>query len=368
MAGKKVALPGGTSRVGAGALQDNLRYFTKINGQSPAVVGTLVDSHGSAPHAAAKVAQGSPTVFIGGRPLAREGDLATCADPITGGSADVFCGNGVNTGAVAGGYGDPVTVYTFTETILSPINNYNLRANAVASGWNQVTPLIATITVGSGVVIGSNSVNTAAFLTGSIFPSGSKLTLVNNGFILGRGGIGGGGTRSTGWAGSGGGGGAGSVNGPLGVGQVGTNGYGAYNGYDGQAGTNLRGGAGGAYIDYAVAVNLGTGYGGFNAGKGGPALQATTEIIITNNGTIGGGGGGGGQGGGGFQRNTSLVFAAGGQGGDLGAPGSQGGTKEVLVGRGGAGIGGAGGAPGEAVIGNSYITWLTFGTRAGAIT
>jgi uncharacterized Zn-binding protein involved in type VI secretion len=368
MAGKKIALPGGTSLVGAGALQDNLRFFTKINGQSPAVVGTLVASHGAAPHAAAKVAQGSPTVFIGGRPLAREGDLATCGDAIAGGSADVFCGNGSNTGAVAGGYGDPVTVYTFTQTISVSTNNYNLRADAVASGWNQVTPLIANITIGSGVVIGSAGVGTAAFQTGSIFPSGSKLTVVNNGFILGRGGIGGGGSRTTGFAGSGGGGGAGSVNGPAGAGQIDTNGYGAYNGNNGNAGTNLRGGDGGAGVTYPVAVNLGTGYGGFNAGKGGPAFLATVPVNVINNGTIGGGGGGGGQGGGGFQRNTNLTFAAGGKGGDIGEPGQQGGTKEVLVGRGGAGIGGAGGAAGEAVIGNSYITWLTFGIRAGAIT
>jgi hypothetical protein len=113
---------------------------------------------------------------------------------------------------------------------------------------------------------------------------------------------------------------------------------------------------------------LGSGYGGFNAGKGGPALEATYDLTVTNNGTIGGGGGGGGQGGGGFQRNVSLQFAAGGRGGDLGAPGQQGATKELFGGRGGAGIGGAGGEPGVAVIGNAYILWLATGIRAGAIT
>jgi uncharacterized Zn-binding protein involved in type VI secretion len=369
MAGNKVALPLGTSLVGSAALQENLRFFTKINGVSPAVVGTIVDPHSSGPHTSAKIVQGSPTVFVGGRPLTREGDLASCGDKVIGGSADVFCGLGSATAlASSGGFADPPVTFVFVETILVNTANYNLRANAVAAGWNQVAPLIATITVGPGVIISSAGVNTPAWRTGSIFPSGSKLTLVNNGYIVGRGGVGGGGTRATGFAGSGGGGGAGVTIGAAGAGNVGTNGYGGFNGNDGQPGTLTRGGAGGAYVEYGVAVNLGPGYGGFNAGKGGPALEATYDLTITNNGTIGGGGGGGGQGGGGIQRNTSLVFAAGGQGGDLGAPGSQGGTKEVLVGRGGAGIGGAGGEPGVAVIGNAYILWLAFGIRAGAIT
>jgi uncharacterized Zn-binding protein involved in type VI secretion len=369
MAGKKVALPLGTSTVGGAALQENLRYFTKINGISPALVGTVVDPHATGPHQSAKIVQGSPTVFIGGRPLTREGDLASCGDAVIGGSADVFCGLGSATAvASSGGFAEPPVTFGFLETVTVSTNNYNLRASAVAAGWNQVAPLIATVIIAQGVVIGSAGVSTPSFRTGSVFPSGSKLYLINNGYIVGRGGIGGGGTRGTGFAGSGGGGGAGTVLGPAGLGNVGTNGYGDYNGNNGTAGTLTRGGAGGAYVDYGVAINLGPGYGGFNAGIGGPALEATYDLTVTNNGTIGGGGGGGGQGGGGIQRNTSLVFAAGGQGGDLGAPGSQGGTKEVLVGRGGAGIGGAGGAPGAAVIGNAYILWLAFGIRAGAIT
>jgi uncharacterized Zn-binding protein involved in type VI secretion len=369
MAGKKVALPLGTSLVGSAALQENLKFFVKINGISPALVGTIVDPHSSGAHLTAKIVQGSPTVFIRGRPLTREGDLASCGDAVIGGSADVFCGLGSATAlASSGGFADPPVTFVFLETILANAANYNIRAQAVAAGWNQIAPLIATITVGPGVIISSAGVGSAAMRTGSVFPSGSKLVLVNNGYIVGRGGVGGGGTRSVGFAGSGGGGGAGVVLGAAGAGQIGTNGYGDYNGYNGQPGTLTTGGAGGAHIDQGGAFNLGYGFGGNGAGIGGPALEATYDLTVTNNGTIGGGGGGGGQGGGGIQRNSYLTFGAGGRGGDLGAAGQQGENKEVLAGRGGVGVGGSGGAPGAAVIGNAYILWLAFGIRAGAIT
>lgn len=57
-----------------------------------AVVTTLVGNHGKAPHAAAVVAKGSPNVFAGPSklPVAREGDLCSCAHPLLGGATTVI--------------------------------------------------------------------------------------------------------------------------------------------------------------------------------------------------------------------------------------------------------------------------------------
>jgi hypothetical protein len=92
--------------------------------------------------------------------------------------------------------------FTFNQTISSNTTNYNLKSAAIAAGWNQTSPLIATITINSGVFVYSTSTGTYGFDTGSTFPSGTSLSLVNNGTIQGQGGGGG-----TGNAGTGGGGG-----------------------------------------------------------------------------------------------------------------------------------------------------------------
>ena len=126
--------------------------------------------------------------------------------------------------------------FYFTPTISSNTPYYNIRAAAITAGWNQTTPLNATVTINAGVYVYSNSTGSYAFQTGASFPSGSLLALVNNGFILGMGGSGG--NAKT---------------------------YGLNN-------------------QTAGAV-------------GGPALLAQYPITITNNGSIGGGGGGGGGGG-----------------------------------------------------------------------
>jgi hypothetical protein len=228
--------------------------------------------------------------------------------------------------------------FTFNATISSNTQNYNLRASAVSAGWNQTLPLIASVTVNSGVVVGSSSIATFAFSTGATFPTGTTLSLTNNGFIVGRGG-----------------------NGPAGVGSG--------NGNPGTA--------------------------------GGPALQAQYAITIYNNGTVGGGGGGGGGGGagrsvrfgwtaaggggGGGAGNTAGtpngtttaggaglvggVFGAerGGTGGAGGNLGATGGTGQTGSGSGGGGTGGAGGAAGACTSGNVNITWAVIGTRLGTL-
>lgn len=237
--------------------------------------------------------------------------------------------------------------FAFSPTVSGSTNNYNLKSAAIAAGWDQVTPLIATITIGPGVVVGSTSTATPAFDTGATFPAGTTISVINNGFIVGRGGNG-----ATG-AGSGGGGGAGNgLGGGAGVSGIGN---------PGSNGTNTTGGAGGA----TRSIGNPGGDTGFARGgdgtAGGPALQAQTPITLTNNGTIGGGGGGGGAGGYVRLASASITSYAGGAGGNLGNAGGSG------VGAGPA-PGGTGGAAGAAIIGNSNIIYAATGTILGSIT
>ena len=146
---------------------------------------------------------------------------------------------GVASGAISmSNFYGKSTNFVFNQTLSSNTTDYNLKSSAIAGGWNQTAPLQATITINSGVYVYATSTGTYAFDTGSTFPSGTTLALVNNGVILGAGGAGGGGGQST------------------------------------------------ASASLPVA----------GAG-GGPALIARYAISITNNNTIGGGGGGGGGGG-----------------------------------------------------------------------
>jgi len=125
--------------------------------------------------------------------------------------------------------------FTFNQTISSDTTNYNLKSAAIAAGWTQTVPLVATITINPSIYVYSTSTGSYAFDTGSSFYAGSTLALINNGIILGRGG---------------------------------------------------NGGTGG--LSFTTAGTAG--------GSGGPAFIARYAINVTNNGTIGGGGGGGGGG------------------------------------------------------------------------
>lgn len=269
----------------------------------------------------------------------------------------------IGSGAInmANGYGK---ANEFAFTISSNQTNANLASLATAAGWSGASKLIATIN--SGVYISSNSTGTPALTVNGSFPGGVSLT--NNGTIVGMGGAGG-------------------------RGQIGGNGN-------------------------PSSAEVG--------GTGGTALSVSSAITITNNGTIAGGGGGGGGGaygqwvdnwkgssgpGGGGGR-SGLTNSAGGAGGPLNTPntytgnagsagtisgaGSGGARRSWLYysstyyngiggnggswgasGSGGAnGYGGAGaqvfkpasgGAGGNAVSGNSNITWVSTGTRYGTI-
>lgn len=271
---------------------------------------------------------------------------------------------GIPSGAirVAADFYGKASAFVFNQTISSNTNDYNLKNAAIAAGWDQVLALDATVTINAGVFVGSSSTGSPAFTTGSGFTAGTVLRLINNGFIVGRGGNGGGnnGTTPSQFAGSGGGGGAGVANSSGGATGIG---FGAAGGSGGN--TTAGGGGSGGFRQVSSGPPVGAQYYAGNAGSsGGLALQVSAALNVTNNGTIGGGGGGGGQGASRIlfgEGGQVFVFEwlAGGNGGTLGNSGS--------AGTSGTAAGGAGGAAGAAVSGNSNITWLATGTRLGAI-
>jgi len=76
-------------------------------------------------------------------------------------------------------------------TISASANNVDFRAKLIAAGWDGVTPVNGTVTINSGVWIGSSSTAAPALTIAGSFPSGSALTLINNGHVSGAGGAGG---------------------------------------------------------------------------------------------------------------------------------------------------------------------------------
>lgn len=216
------------------------------------------------------------------------------------------------------------SAFVFDDVIASDMTNYNLRARAVAAGWNQVEPLIATTTVNSGIVLSANATNAYGFDTGVTFPAGTTLTLVLAGYICGMGGAGN----------SGAGGPALRAQHPITVNAAG--------------GVIAGGGGGGA---------AGNSAGGFARGGGGGGRSGRVDAP-------------GGAGAGGASAGNPGTFAG---------PGS-GGTPNNGAGGGAWGAAGGntfntpsnywtyGGAGGAAVVGNANITWVNTGTRYGAIT
>ena len=156
-----------------------------------------------------------------------------------------------NTGAVIK-YTLPFVTGTDTTNILTPgtPSNFNLytylRNNNIIK--RTTGRIRAVITLPAGITIGSSLVSRPAMVLSGV-PSNIKITLINNGTIIGCGGSGG---------------------------------IGSY-GNTGTSTTTGRGGSGGA---------------------GGDALSLSSPLSLVNNGIIGGGGGGGGAGGGFYQYST----------------------------------------------------------------
>lgn len=253
--------------------------------------------------------------------------------------------------------------FVFRPTISANTTNYNLKAAAIAAGWNQITPLDATVTVNSGVYVSATNTSNIAFDTGVTFPAGTRLSLVNNGFIIGMGGAGGtGGDMPAGGQGVVGSAGGlalraqapisiNNASGTIGGGGGGGGGGGSGSVYEPYYGTFVTGGGGGGG-GRSGQINSGGGGGGFN-GVGGFNDGVGAYVGATGSPGTAAAAGGGGAG--------SPPAANGGSGGGWGSSGNSGGTSN----RGG---GGGGGSAGAAVNGNSNITWVNTGTRLGAIT
>jgi len=235
--------------------------------------------------------------------------------------------------------------FVFNATISANTQNYNLKSAAIGAGWNQVDPLVATVTINSGVYVGSSSTGSYAFDTGATFPAGSTLAVVNNGYILGAGGTSAaaGGTAfraqaavtvtNNGTIGGGGGGGA----------------VGPQSCWSG--GTNLHQlGEGTCIID--------AGCGTYCAPGGAGGLGAGNYTTVPASGSASSGATYAWDNGGGCNVIHNPCVATfetryGGAGYTGGALGSQG--------------GGGGGAAGACTSGNANITWAVAGTRNGAL-
>ena len=181
--------------------------------------------------------------------------------------------------------------FVFVDVITSDVTNYNLRARAVAAGWDQVVPLVATTTVNSGIVLSADSTSQYAFDTGATFPAGTTLTLVNNGFVVGMGGAGG--AMYT----------AGSNGGPALRAQyaISIDAAGGVIGGGGAGGGGAFGGGGGGRsgrTDAAGGTGVPAGASGTfsSGGSGGGGGGAGGTTGPGGNGSGGGGGGGGGWG------------------------------------------------------------------------
>lgn len=300
-----------------------------------------------------------------------------------------FLGRGFDQAAPAG--------YSWSPTISANTNNYDIRAAAITAGWDGVLPLIATITINSGVVVGSTSTGAFAMDSNSSgsFPVGTTISIINNGTIVGCGGNAGAGGNATSTApstqsvtaGSNGspGGTALRARLPISI----TN-----NGIIAAGGGGGGGGGAAAYASAGVgnACEGGGGGGGSGANQGSGASQGTRTDTTTDlwtyvqsgtsgstaSGTIAGGTGGIPAATGHYELTTSgfkstLVYEGrGGTGGGGGAgstgsngnPGLDGPSAEVFI----TSSGGSGGAGGYYVNGYTNITWVATGTRIGSYT
>jgi len=75
-----------------GIIEDVPQGTVYVNGQLASVDGSTVSDHRTGEINDTTTANGSPTVFIGGIPVNREGDADTCGDSRADGSPDVHVG------------------------------------------------------------------------------------------------------------------------------------------------------------------------------------------------------------------------------------------------------------------------------------
>lgn len=295
---------------------------------------------------------------------------------------------GVPSGSIAmsNGYGK---ANDFAATITTHQKELNLATWAAANGWNGSAN--AVITIASGVYIWSDNTAVAALTTGN-FPNG--LTIINNGYIMGRGGNGDGMPNSLTLSHTGAGSGGPAIS--LGCATI-------INNTNSAAYIGGGGGGGGGYFG-SGAVGYASGGGGAGGGNGGLSFQQSGgsggaigasggdgAMSAPNKSQSGGGGGrifpgtggngglyislvvakGGGSGGGGGSVAAGKTTVFGGSGGSGSGAGLAGGGSGGLGGGGGgwgavggpcsdATYGATGGVGGKAVALNGYgITWVS---------
>jgi hypothetical protein len=227
----------------------------------------------------------------------------------------------------------------FYYTVAADTANLNLTPTFLQSvGWGGFGKVYVSISL--GVRVYSSSTSNAALIISGTYPNG--IEVVNNGNIIGMGGNGGNGGSSS----AGGNGGAGGVGLSVST-NVTFNNVGLIAGGGGGGG-----GGGSAFFNISSSWINGTGGGGGRTGLTNSSGGSGTASGGT--GTISGAGAGG----------VSGSSYTGGSGGGYGASGSAGqnGTSPNISNN-----GGAGGAGGNSVVGNSFITWVATGSRAGAV-
>lgn len=224
--------------------------------------------------------------------------------------------------------------FMFKDSIATSVLNYNLFDQARAKGWNGKDPLVATVTVEASGIIGAANTSTYGFDTG-LLSKGSRVALVNKGYIVGAGGNGLS-YSSSGNAGNGGP--ALRAQAPMVIDNLGVIGGG---GGGGDRGKNREAGGGGGA--------------GSVPGTGGTSYLGDVDLGTYNGGTgtlTGGGGGGRSY----YVWEFGEANDGGMGGGALGASGGETGGNSTGPGAGGA-----------AVVGNDNITWVATGTRYGAV-
>jgi len=253
---------------------------------------------------------------------------------------------------------------SISHTFSANTANASLNVTAISGYFAGISDI--TVTVNSGVYLYSTGTGTPG-LTLSGGTSGDTITVVNNGFIMGMGGVGG---TFTGRAGGNGGialqlGYTTTINNTNASAYIGGGGGGGY--ALGAGGRGAGGGAGGGDggFGYTAGVPGGSGGGIGSVGADGNPSGSGSRGFGGGAGGGGGGGGGNGSGGGGGRIFPGSGGAGGSTGGGAGGSannaGSAGGGSDGGGGGGwGAAGGGGGSSGGRAVFLNGYsVTWVS---------
>lgn len=283
--------------------------------------------------------------------------------------------------------------HAFTTTVTSNVQNLNIWSWLVSVGWDK--NIVVEVTVAAGVYVWSDATNLPALTTGGVFPNG--LTIINNGYIMGKGGGGGftasgvssaspGGpainlttnctiNNTAGYIGGGGGGGGPSSSAYISSYQAGGGGAGGGDGGFAYVQNYTIGGRGGSIGN---SGGNGSNYFATYAGGGGGRIMPGGQTVTSSAGSSGGTGLGGQAGGTGVAVNGGqyTVTSIGGSAGNAGSVSVSGSGAYYSVGGGGGGWGASGGtgragdsngtypmvagaAGGKAIVQNGYTATVT---------